>query len=613
MFGPIPTIPDDNLAYRAMVWEGCEVNKRRREKCLDFCKHDLFFYVNTFVVQYNPLRVGDEVAPFILRPRQKQVLARTQQRLFPAERTMLRLDMIWEKSRDEGASWMGLFLFDHRCLFFNRQNFLWVSHSADAVDKRGDPNCLFWKVRFMHEHLPEWIRRGVEPLKMRFWYPGTKSATTGQASTGRSGVGGRATAVGLDELGKMENAAEIIGQTQATGPRLMISTHYGVGTAFHQQCQRPDVAKERMHWSDNPEKNQGAYRYDGDQNRIIPLDPSFVYPQDFVPVRSADVPGGPYRGIRSLWYDAVEAQVGSRRDMALHYDIDPLASTWQFFDGAVIRQLIRDHARPAVWQGDVEIDRDTGRVKELARSPNGPLRLWIYPDGPASVPRSRYTIGADVAQGTGATPSCLSIGDASLSMKVGEYANAEIPPEEFARISAAVGWLFCDDGGREAYFVWERAGGVGSAFGKEFMGLGYRNVYYQETPPKFGGMREQTENPGWYPNKEARLDLFQEYRSALVNHRFINPSQEALEELEKFEWTKDGTDIKHSGERAENPTAGSVSHGDLGVSDALDWMLMQLKGGRPKPLDQPPGPVVAGWEWRRQRAEEEDREREQVW
>jgi len=41
-----------------------------------------------------------------------------------------------------------------------------VSRVEDLVDKTDDPKSLFWKIDFIHKHLPKWLMPDFERQKM---------------------------------------------------------------------------------------------------------------------------------------------------------------------------------------------------------------------------------------------------------------------------------------------------------------------------------------------------------------------------------------------------------------------------------------------------------------
>ncbi len=80
-----------------------------------------------------------------------------------------------------GVSWLVLILFDWLCLFDVLgfpPKFLVISRSAEAVDAPGDSDCLLWKLDYIHEHLPDWMTKGIKRRKMALNYNRTKAIIT---------------------------------------------------------------------------------------------------------------------------------------------------------------------------------------------------------------------------------------------------------------------------------------------------------------------------------------------------------------------------------------------------------------------------------------------------
>lgn len=602
-----PDLRTNPIDWRTVLRCSGDESQRQRSLILARCKADIDFFVNGFVWQFNP-NAYEKVSPFVLRPRQSEVLHSTIDRLFPREHTRLRHDVIWEKSREEGGSWLALILFAWRSLFYSRERFICVSHTADAVDRSGDPDCLFWKLDFINSHLPEWMNPPTKDdrIKFRITYPRTHSVITGQACSSTTTVGGRGVVL-LDEFAKQKWAYEILHQTADVGPRLLISTHYGTGTAFYDQCRRPDVFKEQIHWTDNPEKWAGAYYYDDEKNVIVILDKTYPFPKDYPFRRTLNPTGGPKPGIRSVWYDAEDDRRNSRREMSMNVDIDPEGSGHQFFEPGPIYRLLKDTREP-VWEGDIQLGA-YGKAS-ITRKSGGLLKLWTHPRGNL-IPPGRYALAADIAAGTGASPSCLAIGNAQLGEKIGEYRNALISPQDFAKLCAALGHFFADEDGREALFCWENAGGVGAAFQKTFFECQYGNIYYHPVLQAFGAVRQDRKKPGWYPTDQGVRSLMESYKSALFDGRFLNPCKSALEDCLRFVHVKGGK-IKHAEEEreADDPSAGRVNHGDQVLADALLNMLMEALGADEPEPDEPEAPGYGSWQWRKEQGDKADREAE---
>jgi hypothetical protein len=120
---------------------------------------------------------------------------------------------------------------------------------------------------------------------------------------------------------------------------------------------------------------------------------------------------------------------------------------------------------------------------------------------PCKVPEAAYAIGADIAAGTGATNSCLSIVNSVKGEKVGEYANPHIQAHDLAPLAVALCWLFKDSNGDGAKMAWEMQG-PGLAFGKRVIELNYRNIYYRTNEQKLAPRMDAQLTPGWYPAPE---------------------------------------------------------------------------------------------------------------
>lgn len=592
-YAKVPKEPKRNVEFRLATYRRARDDAVFRAAMMKCCEEDLLFFIAAFGWQFNPKEIGREVGPFIPHPFQADAVAVTVEKLFERQD-----DVLWEKSRYQGATWLALFIFVGVSLFYTRKKFLWISHSEAAVDNGDDPDCLFWKIEFIHEHLPGWMQRGVKrSRKSGFNYVETKSVTTGAATTERSGVGGRGAAVGLDEFSKQRDDFKILGQTADTGPRLFIGTHYGVGTAFYELTQRVDQFKVILHWSQNPSLNAGLYRVDHAINRVEVLDKSYVFPADYQFVTNGSPTGGPFPGLRSPWYDRECRRRKNARDVAMHLDIDPKGSSTQFFDALMIHRL-RQKTWSPLWEGDLHHDRDTGRPNRLVGVAGGKLKLWIHPTSEGRVEPGRYAIGADCSAGMGSTPSCVSIVNGATGVKVGEYMDAHIDPKEFGTLLVALSHLCHDGEGNGAKLVWEKIG-PGEKVGKQIIELGYRNLYYRTNA--FGSQTASSDEPGWNPTGATKRILLDDYRAGLDDGTFTNPSDRALEATLDFRYDRAGNP-EHPGQaQTEDPSAGRVNHGDMPMADALACMLSRkmlenVGPAKKKPVTVPVGSLA----WRRE-------------
>lgn len=623
----VPRDPQKNIAYRraARLVGGRDAAHRRA--MMNRCKRDIFFWIDSFVLQYNPNYIGGgspEVGPFILWDFQREALRAI---LDCIEK---RRDLVIEKSREMGASWLCLLVVVWLFLFHDRKKMLVISRNQDAVDKPEDSDCLFWKIDFILEHLPEWMTGGplaISRRKLGFRHHKTNSIITGQATTTKSGVGGRCTFMFIDEFGQfLDGFATLAATMSTTGCRIFNGTHKGIGGAFHSLTD-PDnivgqyIRKFVIHWSQHPDKRKGLYRHSPELKRVESLDPTFEFPpqcpqcleivegeegqlspccqRPTVPyqfVLDGSPIGGRFPGLRSPWYDAACRRLPNERAIAEELDINPAGSVAQAFSPILIRDL-KARARPPLFVGDLIYDRETGKPMKLAERPGGPVKMWINPTGEGRVPPARYAAGADISMGQGVTPTCMSIGNADTCEKVLEFVDPFTGPNDFAAYAVALCWLFKDKDGMGAMFCWE-GNGPGDVFGKGVLKLGYRNIYWRVIEQKFQPKR-RADIPGFLPQPANKDVLYTDYQFALRERKFINWSEEALEECEAFRYVNGH--IEHPGEKNKNDPSGSgVNHGDRAMADALCCKMMRQlnrhqKRDEPESLKEEETPSFLSW------------------
>ena len=563
-----------NLQFRAALWDECNRSRRARDLTLRACTDDILFWINAFCWQTNPEMVDAEDGPFVTFPVQEEYV------LFALEHNVVgRRPILLEKSRKQGGTFLNLFIDLWLTRFHKRKRALVMSHNEKAVERSGDEDTLFGKIDFIISRLPSWMQDGLPRVKGVYQFKSTKSQIAGVATTTRSGVGGRATTLTLDEFSKYQNAEAILSQTRDTGPPKIIGTHYGVGGQFYELSRRPDTLKFVLHWSKCPLYNRGLYRSDPNLSpleRVVDKDnpppPDYPFVVDGTPL------GGPFPGLRSPYYDAV-CKDRSAREVAIHWDINPEGASHQFFDQHMIADYVRRYAKDPVWVGDILHD-PVGRFQGLKEDASGPLKLWVrFPAGHREtnkwVPPGLYKVGADIGAGTGATPTCFCGGDALTGRKVLEYANATVKPEPIAAVARAVCELLASPDGAPAQILWDGTGPTGKTFMEGLKNLGMRNFWYWRDEFKLAP--RVSENPGWFFSPAGKLLLLNEYEDALRKGLLTNPSKNALLECLAFEKIDGKIEHGHS-VRSENPDAGTVNHSDVAFADFLMWKLMKEAG-----------------------------------
>lgn len=608
-YGEIPKGLRENLAYRKAVLEyGAESEEHARDVwCM--ASRDILWCVNALLWTYNPkfAKSGKEpILPFITWDYQDEALLKMQG-LFGNE------DMIIEKSRDMGASWLCLTLFFHEWLFHKDRSMLMVSRDQDHVEKAGEPDCLFWKIDFHLAHMPPFLVPPHTNTMNEMTNLATGSSLTGAATTGKLARGGRKTAILLDEFAAFEIAEgfQAIGSTQAaTDCRIFNSTHQGVNTAFA-KLRDTHIARVKMMWWQHPLKKKGLYTT-GEKGEFKPLDKDFVYPKkpngdpcSYVVERTGEptvyvdllLDGK----MRSPWYDrdTRERLLGDPTLIARELDCDPEASSKQFFQG--VASLHKDeYAILPFHKGTLEFDTE-GNVVGWNECADGKLHLWIHPDEDGAIPGDdEYVIGSDVSAGAGASNSTHSIWSRRTKEKVGQYVDPHITPERHAQLGVASAHWFHD-----AFMIWDASGSSGPQFTRAVLDVGYGNIYMRKVPE--GRTKRTTDKPGFRFDSTANnaQSVVGPYREDLRSGKIINRSGVALEECGQYVYDRDGRLI-HARQRGEQDPSGARSnHGDVVIGDALAALGLRERPYHVESRERkPPRGSIAD---RMQRAEDEDR------
>jgi len=510
------------------------------------CSRDFLFWVNTFVWTYNPkLTPAPTEIPFITYDFQDWALLQADDSIDrPQDDGTFGQDILFEKSsRDMGASWMCILPIAWRWQFREMQSFLMVSRKEEYVDKTGDPKCLFWKLDYIHKNQPGWLlpsgcggdRKNPHRSKLHLRNPENGSVVDGESTTGDVARGDRRTAILLDEFAFVENGNKVLSSTgDATNCRLFNSTPNGAGNGFYAVRERKGVNRLRLHWSIHPDKAKGLYY---DEN------------------------GKP----RSPWYDRECERRASALEIAQELDIDYLASGSQFFDVEVIDQIKNTDVCDPTHRGDVVFNKETAEFKEFISDESGKLRLWCdLVNGKPSI-ETNYSVGVDIATGTGASNSVISIADSNTGEKVGEWSDPHTDPSKLGYYAVALCHWFSGECGN-AFMTWE-SNGPGRIFGKTVIDLGYRYIYYKRNENSLD--KKQSDIPGWQSSRDSKLTLLGEYRRALAKKEFINRHLAAISECEDYVYLAGGGVAHQASQDTEDPSGARDNHGDRVIADAL--------------------------------------------
>lgn len=454
-----------------------------------------------------------------------------------------RSDVAWEKSRTMGISWLMMFLIEHKWHFYNMLSFLVASRKEDLVDKRGDSDTLLGKIDFIRAHQPGWLIPRITRNKLHLKNEDNGSLISGESTNNDLGVGGRRTALVLDEFALLENGHDVAkGTRDVSKCRIFVSTHRGASTPFYKIIQNmreknadgrdmPVGTVIRTHWSEHPIYSRGLELRDGK-------------------------PWSP-------WYQHEADTAIHPNEIKQELDIDPLGSDSQFFEEEPLRSMEREYCCAPTSVGELGYNI-AAQPTEFEEFDIGRLRLWMpVVDGKVATGNERYVVAADIATGTGASNSVLSIGRASDKYKVGELATPYVRPEELATYAVALcRWL------GDAYLIWE-SNGSGRIFGDRVIELGYRELYWQRNERSM--TKKVRDVPGWPSTRESKRSLMGEYRRAIKRREVVIQNQESMEECRQYVFTVAGA-VEHSDSISNpDPSGARDSHGDRVVADALMW------------------------------------------
>ncbi len=597
----VPTDLKENLEFRKKIYARVRTDRKFAKYILDGCRKDPIFFINTFCWTYDPRREPFSRIPMILYDFQEEAV------LLLAN-SINKEDVLIEKSRDMGASWICILVLFWLWLFSRKKiSILLVSRVEAYVDDTENPKALMWKWDYILRNLPNWMkpkgyRESEHRRRLHIYNPETGSVCDGESTNQNVARGDRRTVILLDEFAAVEQGDGVLRATRdATNCRIFNSTPCGTGNAFY-DVRQTNIRKLRLHWSSHPLKNIGLYM-SGDDGCLNVLDKK-GFPDDYKPILDGK--------LRSVWYDRECERATNAREIAQEIDIDYLGSGHQFFSASAVQNAIRDHATEPLVVGDLIFDSlNNAEPEKFREDKEGKLRLWFRLDKNGNPPndykRKEKTtfsilrmsdsnvgahpvvIGIDVSAGTGSSNSAICVWDTITHEKIAELADPYIRPESLAYHAVALAkWL------GYAKLVWEQ-NGPGRQFGARVLELGYNRIYLRSQDTTLAN--KATLIPGWAPTKEGKLLLLGNYRDAIESEICANKSRISLEETLEYVYGPNGG-VEHS--RAKNksdPSGAGASHGDRVIADALAWKCIDGYGKGTKEPDAPEAPY-GSLQWR---------------
>lgn len=576
----VPKDPKKNAAFRWKLLKAAAEDAEIRASIMYACKHDILFFINTFGFIFEPrdLDTGEDslkLLLFITYEFQDDSIIEIVDRLG-------KQDIVMEKSRDMGASWMVLTVFFWAWLFWDYNVFGLVSRTKEAVDNPNDPDCLMWKLDNLLEWVPVWMKpesqRG-DRAERRFTNSSNHSNIHGYAAVGDVATGGRKRAMMKDEFAKFKNKQDYdaMASTQhVTDCRIYLSTPKGAAGAFYDiaNSESPKIHRITLHWTIHPRKSRGLYTSDRVGNNYVLR----VIDQDYYEEKQmfeGDYPfilDGKYR---SPWYDGECERCPIPRLIAQELDIDYVGSGSQFYDNEALNRALRN-CRKVEHRGRLELSADKKEVR-FVEDRHGPVRVWV-PMTSAMVPpmNTTYSIGVDTASGAAGDDSSNSVAtgmDETTAEVVVDIVSNAIDPVDWAEYVFALGRWLC--GSEHEAFVVVEENGYGGVVIRRLWRMGYRNIRRKKVKGRPDD--KATKNLGWHSDTDSKRDLLTEHNAAMAREEIVERSRQAIDECRQFVF--DGQKVEHSKAlNSPSPEHEGDNHGDRVISRALAWLGLRERG-----------------------------------
>jgi hypothetical protein len=548
-------------------------------------RHPVFFSAWCYLYEPRPKiisgRKQPHVIPFIPWPHQEPVIREID--------TYLGFEDIGlEKSRGEGASWIGILFSVRDWLFIDLAAVGLVSRNEKAADNPDDPDSLFWKIDWELTKLPKWMlpqdfKRNLADHTLKNNDNG--STITAYSATGDVASGGRKRWFLKDELAKFkpgEDRNAMASTQHVTNSRLIVSTPKGrTGVYAEIMHETSSMKKLVLDWRDNPSKNRGLYEYkDGKPVAVDPVN-------NPLPKNYCDPPDDEIRALlgrlkqkgfvlegktRSPWYDHECDRPGATpQTIAQELDRDYGGSKHRVFLEGFFKQADAE-TKPPVIVGRLTYSGED-LVARFDKTPDGLLHLWLKLDVNNRPPEKLYVIGADPSYGLGgafSNNSAACVIDAGSMEQVAEFAVHTMPPEDFAEFCIALAKWF-----HNAYLIFE-SNGPGFGYAKRLLRRGYGNVYYRNDELK--NSKSKQRKVGWWSSPDTKKIIIGEFDKTVRNGELKLHSDALVKEC--WQYVVINGEIRNESEAASSDDVSQKhSHADRVIAAALS-----LHGIRDRPL-----------------------------
>ncbi|NIP95841.1 MAG: hypothetical protein GWO24_21375 [Akkermansiaceae bacterium] len=299
MIAPTPDILTYRYELHAKLANDPDGQALARARWADDCAA----WVRECLWTFDP-RESPAFLPFAPFPRQQEYLDWITERFDNAEQG------IAEKTRDMGLTYCACAWALHRWLYFDGFKATFVSRKLELVDRIGDMDTIFEKLRFMRGKIPEYLLpRGFDPRvhdgRGKLINPENGSSITGEGGA-NAGRGGRSSIYFIDEAAYLDHPDKVEPAISANSDcRIYISTPNGPDRLFYSKRHSGKFSVFTFHWRDDPRKSEDWYTRKKDEMdpvdfaREVEIDYSESQEDTLIPMRwvraavGLDLPPGP--------------------------------------------------------------------------------------------------------------------------------------------------------------------------------------------------------------------------------------------------------------------------------------------------------------------------------
>jgi hypothetical protein len=562
----IPKDPQANLMWRNQLRSEARDNPAIQQYLHSICAQSVYFWMNAFMWTYHQKEVDEHghevmvdgdlaIQPMITWPCQDEVIAALMDCIVTGQ------DANLEKSRDMGATWLVLGICDWFCTFRKNINPGCISRKEDLVDKNGDMDTLFEKIRFIHSHIPSWLRPRIKDRFMFMRYVDTGSTFSGESTNKNVGRGGRKAFYVVDEAAVIPNAKEVErALSQNTSCQIWISTPWDAGSYFYERIQSGRGKRLILPWYRHPTKGRGAYQIQSPEGKVTWTSP---------------------------WKQDIDKRF-SRQTVAREVEMDHGESGTSVFNLQELERHRLDHVKPPLFRGELEMLMiHNSDVRTQIKPENSVFqenmgkrrwRFWFNLEQGRPPQDDSYVFGVDISQGSGDSNSTLSVLSVKHKTIIAKFWDASISPEEFAELASRAGHWF--GGNRLAALMVYENNGPGGVFGRKCQALRYP-YFYRDRRDQTVDVKRST-RLGWHSSPQRKATLLGMYRDALATDQIIQHCAESIAEAAAYVFDTSGTPVPAALTREAH--GGRALHGDHVIADALCLLGMEqwnLGGKRP--------------------------------